>query len=116
MVFLLLLSQVRELKPNAMASLAFGKPENLRLQDALALLRMPGFWALVVFVLGISVQRFRSAIFGLLRLAVRFSRTGQRDVRLLNSLQVFLEAGGMFPGAAAGEPHRRQTGCCWPVA
>ncbi|MCB7479629.1 MFS transporter, partial [Lactiplantibacillus plantarum] len=54
-VFLLLLSQVRELKPNAMAGLAFGRPENLRLQDALALLRMPGFWALVVFVLGISV-------------------------------------------------------------
>ncbi len=110
-VFLLLLSQVRELKPNAMAGLAFGKPENLRLQDALALLRMPGFWALVVFVLGISVYNVFDQQFSVYFASQFASREqGNEMYGFLNSLQVFLEAGGMFPGAAAGEPHRRQTG------
>lgn len=96
-VFLLLLSQVRELKPNAMAGLAFGKPENLRLQDALALLRMPGFWALVVFVLGISVYNVFDQQFSVYFASQFASREqGNEMYGFLNSLQVFLEAGGMF--------------------
>lgn len=96
-VFLLLLSQVRELKPNAMAGLAFGKPENLKLQDALALLRMPRFWALVVFVLGISVYNVFDQQFSVY-FASQFSSRAQGNEMygFLNSLQVFLEAGGMF--------------------
>ncbi|MBH3055082.1 MFS transporter [Serratia marcescens] len=96
-VFLVLLSQVRELKPNAMAGLAFGKPENLRLQDALALLRMPGFWALVVFVLGISVYNVFDQQFSVYFASQFASREqGNEMYGFLNSLQVFLEAGGMF--------------------
>ena len=115
LVFLLLLSQC-ELKPNAMAGPAFGKPENLRLQDALALLRMPGFWALVVFVLGISVYNVFDQQFSVYFASQFASRTGQRDVRL--------------PQLAAGLPRSRRhvpapllvnrigakQGCCWPVA
>lgn len=96
-VFLLLLSQVRELKPNAMAGLAFGKPENLKLHDALALLRMPRFWALVVFVHGISVYNVFDQQFSVY-FASQFSSRAQGNEMygFLNSLQVFLEAGGMF--------------------
>ena len=97
MVFLLLLSRC-ELKPNAMAGPAFGKPENLRLQDALALLRMPGFWALVVFVLGISVYNVFDQQFSVYFASQFASREqGNEMYGFLNSLQVFLEAGGMFP-------------------
>ncbi|AHG22298.1 galactoside permease [Chania multitudinisentens RB-25] len=96
-LFLLLLSQVHELKPNAMASLEFGKPESLQLQDALALLRLPGFWALVVFVLGISVYNVFDQQFSVY-FASQFPtrQQGNEMYGFLNSLQVFLEAGGMF--------------------
>ncbi|GAA3893066.1 MFS transporter [Gibbsiella dentisursi] len=95
--FLLLLSQVRELKPNAMAGLEYGKPENLQLNDALALLRLPGFWALVVFVLGISVYNVFDQQFSVY-FASQFPthQQGNEMYGFLNSLQVFLEAGGMF--------------------
>ena len=77
---------------------AFGKPENLRLQDALALLRMPGFWALVVFVLGISVYNVFDQQFSVYFASQFASREqGNEMYGFLNSLQVFLEAGGMFP-------------------
>ncbi|MFS7187684.1 MFS transporter [Serratia proteamaculans] len=96
-VFLLLLWQVRELKPNAMAGLEYGKPENLKLQDALALLRLPGFWALVVFVLGTSIYGVFDQQFPVY-FASQFAthEEGNRMYGFLNSLQVFLEAGGMF--------------------
>ncbi|MFC0227150.1 MFS transporter [Serratia aquatilis] len=96
-IFLLLLSQIRELKPNAMVGLAYGKPENLKLADALALLRLPGFWALVVFVLGISVYNVFDQQFSVY-FASQFptQQEGNQMYGFLNSLQVFLEAGGMF--------------------
>lgn len=96
-LFLLLLSRVRELKPNAMAGLEYGKPENLKLADALALLRLPGFWALVVFVLGISVYNVFDQQFSVY-FASQFptQQQGNEMYGFLNSLQVFLEAGGMF--------------------
>ncbi|CAE1145366.1 MFS transporter [Serratia sp. JUb9] len=96
-VFLLLLSQVRELKANAMAELEYGKAENLRLQDAVALLRLPGFWALAIFVLGISVYSVFDQQFSVY-FAAQFAtpQQGNEMYGFLNSLQVFLEAGGMF--------------------
>ncbi|SQJ20792.1 Lactose-proton symport [Serratia rubidaea] len=96
-VFLLLLSQVRELKANAMAELEYGKAENLRLQDAVALLRLPGFWALAIFVLGISVYSVFDQQFSVY-FAAQFAtpQQGNGMYGFLNSLQVFLEAGGMF--------------------
>lgn len=96
-IFILLLSQIRELKPNAMSSLAYGKPENLTLKDALGLLQLPGFWALVVFVLGISVYNVFDQQFSVY-FAAQFStpQQGNEMYGFLNSLQVFLEAGGMF--------------------
>ncbi|EFE94451.1 Lactose-proton symport [Serratia odorifera] len=96
-LFLLLLSQVQVLKPNAMAALEYGKPDNLRLQDALDLLRLPRFWALVVFVIGTSVYGVFDQQFPVY-FASQFSsaQQGNEMYGFLNSLQVFLEAGGMF--------------------
>ncbi|MFI8418168.1 MFS transporter [Serratia sp. NPDC078593] len=96
-IFILLLSQIRELKPNAMSCLAYGKPENLTLKDAVDLLQLPGFWALVVFVIGISVYNVFDQQFSVY-FAAQFStpQQGNEMYGFLNSLQVFLEAGGMF--------------------
>lgn len=94
LVFLLLLSQVRELKPNAMAGgvRQTGKSAAAGCAGAAAYAGLLGAGGVCARYQ--RVQRFRSAIFGLLRLAVRFSRTGQRDVRL--------------PQLAAGLPRSRR--------
>ncbi|WP_075181065.1 MFS transporter [Pantoea sp. 1.19] len=96
-IFLLLLSQLKMVKVNAISTLAVGSPQALSWQDTLALLRLPPFWALVVFVLGVSVYNVYDQQF-----AVYFSaqfatpQQGNAMYGYLNSLQVFLEAGGMF--------------------
>jgi MFS transporter, OHS family, lactose permease len=72
--------------------------EGVHLGEALALLRMPGFWRFMVFVLGVTNlyqvfdQQF-SIYFASLFPDVA---TGAAMFGYLNSTQIFLEAGGLF--------------------
>ena len=72
--------------------------ESVRLADALALLRMPGFWRFMVFVLGVTnlylvfdqqFSRYFASLFP-------DTQTGVAMFGYLNSTQIFLEAGGLF--------------------
>ncbi|MFV8759089.1 MFS transporter [Yersinia enterocolitica] len=96
-LFLLLLWRLHEVKADAMGQLEYGKSSALKLHDTLSLLRLSRFWALVVFVTGVSVYNVYDQQF-----PVYFSslfadpRHGNEMYGFLNSLQVFLEAGGMF--------------------
>ncbi|MDN0089016.1 MFS transporter [Yersinia nurmii] len=96
-VFLLLLLCLREVKTDALNQLEYGKSSALTLSDALGLLSTQRFWALVVFVMGVSIYNVYDQQF-----PVYFSslfsdpRRGNEMYGFLNSLQVFLEAGGMF--------------------
>ncbi len=96
-LFLLLLWYLHEVKAEAMGQLEYGKSSALTLRDTGALFRLPRFWALVVFVTGVSVYNVYDQQF-----PVYFSslfadpRRGNEMYGFLNSLQVFLEAGGMF--------------------
>ncbi|ELW7359830.1 MFS transporter [Yersinia enterocolitica] len=96
-LFLLLLWRLHEVKADAMGQLEYGKSSALTLHDTLSLLRLSRFWALVVFVTGVSVYNVYDQQF-----PVYFSslfadpRHGNEMYGFLNSLQVFLEAGGMF--------------------
>lgn len=96
-LFLVLLCLIKEVKINALSTLEYGSPKKLTMHDALALLGMPNFWALVIFVLGVSVYNVYDQQF-----AVYFAslfptpQQGNEMYGFLNSLQVFLEAGGMF--------------------
>lgn len=96
-IFLLLLSRVRVIKADAMGQLEYGKTDRLSLADALSLLRLPRFWSLVVFVLGVSVYGVFDQQFAVY-FAAQFptQQQGNEMYGFLNSLQVFLEAGGMF--------------------
>ncbi|GKX63122.1 MFS transporter [Pragia fontium] len=96
-IFLFLLYQVKEVKVNALNKLEYGNPNKLTLKDALALLKMPDFWALVVFVMGVSIYNVYDQQFSVY-FALLFStpQQGNEMYGFLNSLQVFLEAGGMF--------------------
>jgi OHS family lactose permease-like MFS transporter len=72
--------------------------EGVRLTEAFALLRMPGFWRFMVFVLGVTNlylvfdQQFPSYFASLFP----DMRTGAAMFGYLNSTQIFLEAGGLF--------------------
>ncbi|WP_432321551.1 MFS transporter [Yersinia enterocolitica] len=96
-LFLLLLWRLHEVKADAMGQLEYGKSSALTLHDTLSLLRLSRFWTLVVFVTGVSVYNVYDQQF-----PVYFSslfadpRHGNEMYGFLNSLQVFLEAGGMF--------------------
>ncbi|HEN3655737.1 TPA: oligosaccharide MFS transporter, partial [Yersinia enterocolitica] len=96
-LFLLLLWRLHEVKADAMGQLEYGKSTALTLHDTLSLLRLSRFWALVVFVTGVSVYNVYDQQF-----PVYFSSLfadphhGNEMYGFLNSLQVFLEAGGMF--------------------
>jgi OHS family lactose permease-like MFS transporter len=72
--------------------------ESVRIADALALLRMPGFWRFMVFVLGVTnlylvfdqqFSRYFASLFP-------DPKTGVAMFGYLNSTQIFLEAGGLF--------------------
>jgi len=96
-VFLLLLACLREVKTDALSQLEYGKSDGLTLADVAALFRLPRFWALIVFVSGVSVYNVYDQQF-----PVYFSslfsdvKNGNEMYGFLNSFQVFLEAGGMF--------------------
>ncbi|KOC90489.1 MFS transporter [Winslowiella iniecta] len=96
-VFLLLLACLREVKTDALSQLEYGKPDSLTLADVAALLRLPRFWALIVFVSGVSVYNVYDQQFPVY-FASLFSdvKNGNEMYGFLNSFQVFLEAGGMF--------------------
>lgn len=72
--------------------------EGVRLAEAFALLRMPGFWRFMVFVLGVTNlylvfdQQFPSYFASLFPDV----QTGTAMFGYLNSTQIFLEAGGLF--------------------
>lgn len=96
-VFLLLLACLREVKTEALSQLEYGKSDGLTLADVAALFRLPRFWALIVFVSGVSVYNVYDQQF-----PVYFSslfsdvKNGNEMYGFLNSFQVLLEAGGMF--------------------
>lgn len=96
MVFLVILCFVRVGKIDAMGQLEYGKADKLKISDALGLLKLSQFWAFVVFVMGVSVYGVYDQQF-----SVYFShqfatqQEGNQMYGFLNSLQVFLEAGGM---------------------
>ncbi len=72
--------------------------DGVKLTDAFALLRMPGFWRFMVFVLGVTnlylvfdqqFSRYFASLFP-------DPKTGVAMFGYLNSAQIFLEAGGLF--------------------
>jgi OHS family lactose permease-like MFS transporter len=72
--------------------------ESVKLADAFALLRMPGFWRFMVFVLGVTnlylvfdqqFSRYFASLFP-------DPKRGVAMFGYLNSAQIFLEAGGLF--------------------
>lgn len=95
-IFLVLLWFVRIVKIDVLGQLEYGKTSQLALTDALALLKQSQFWALVIFVVGVSIYNVYDQQF-----SVYFSRQfttqaqGNEMYGFLNSLQVFLEAIGM---------------------
>lgn len=95
-VFLVILCFVKVVKIDALGQLEYGKTSQLKVSDALGLLKLSQFWALVVFVIGVSMYNVYDQQF-----SVYFSHQfatqeeGNRMYGFLNSLQVFLEAGGM---------------------
>ncbi|QIR29488.1 MFS transporter [Kluyvera genomosp. 3] len=74
-----------------------GEKSNIKLEDALRLLTLPRFWALVFFVVGTCIYSVYDQQF-----PVYFSsqfptlQEGNAMYGYLNSFQVFLEAAGMF--------------------
>ena len=74
-----------------------GEKSNIKLEDALRLLMLPRFWALVFFVVGTCIYSVYDQQF-----PVYFSsqfptlQEGNAMYGYLNSFQVFLEAAGMF--------------------
>lgn len=96
-LFLLLLWRLHEVKADAMGQLEYGKSSALTLHDTLSLLRLSRFWALVVFVTGVSVYNVYDQQF-----PVYFSslfadpRHGNEMYGFLNSLQVFGDAANLL--------------------
>ncbi|EPU3837264.1 MFS transporter [Providencia stuartii] len=96
-IFLVILLKLKTAKPNAFNSLEHGKPSGITLDDALQLFTLPRFWALILFVLGTCIYSVYDQQF-MVYFAHQFQdeKTGNEMYGYLNSLQVFLEAGGMF--------------------
>ena len=72
--------------------------EGVRLGEAFALLRMPGFWRFMVFVLGVTnlYQVFDLQFSNYFASLFPDVATGAAMFGYLNSTQIFLEAGGLF--------------------
>ena len=54
-IFLILLALLKTDKPDAFNQLEHGKPSALTINDALNLLSLPRFWALILFVVGTCI-------------------------------------------------------------
>ena len=95
-VFFCLLARLKVSTPASLEKVEVGA-ERVTLEDALRLLTLPRFWALVFFVVGTCIYSVYDQQF-----PVYFSsqfatlREGNAMFGYLNSFQVFLEAGGMF--------------------
>jgi OHS family lactose permease-like MFS transporter len=75
-----------------------GAKEGVRLAEALALLRMPGFWRFMVFILGVTnlYQVFDQQFSRYFASLFPDPQTGVAMFGYLNSAQIFLEAAGLF--------------------
>mgnify|MGYP005809802089 CR=1 FL=1 len=75
-----------------------GARERVHLAEALALLRMPGFWRFMVFILGVTnlYQVFDQQFSRYFASLFPDPDTGVAMFGYLNSVQIFLEAGGLF--------------------
>lgn len=96
-IFLAILLRLKTEKTNAFNSLEYGRPSAITINDALHLFSLPRFWALILFVLGTCIYSVYDQQF-MVYFAHQFQdeQTGNEMYGYLNSLQVFLEAGGMF--------------------
>lgn len=98
LIFLLALSFVKPARNNAQEQTLINGANALNLQDAFSLLRMRNFWMLGLFVAGVcSLNTVYDQQFPVY-FASFFSSQAEANQTYgqLNSLQVFLEAGGMF--------------------
>ncbi|QLN90825.1 MFS transporter [Citrobacter freundii] len=95
-IFFCLLARLKVAAPASMEKLEIGA-KKVSLEDALNLLTLPRFWALIFFVVGTCIYGVYDQQF-----PVYFSsqfpslREGNEMFGYLNSFQVFLEAAGMF--------------------
>ncbi|MFD1091115.1 MFS transporter [Providencia vermicola] len=96
-LFLIILLNLKSANADAYNNLEHGNSSAITLRDALQLFALPRFWALILFVLGTCIYSVYDQQF-----MVYFShqfpdeKLGNEMYGYLNSLQVFLEAGGMF--------------------
>ncbi len=96
LIFFCLLARLKVAAPASMEKLEIGA-KKVSLEDALRLLTLPRFWALIFFVVGTCIYGVYDQQF-----PVYFSsqfptlREGNEMFGYLNSFQVFLEAAGMF--------------------
>ena len=97
LIFLAILLRLKTGKTNAFNNLEYGSPAAITVKDALQLLTLPRFWALILFVLGTCIYGVYDQQF-MVYFTQQFAdeSMGNEMYGYLNSLQVFLEAGGMF--------------------
>lgn len=97
LLFLVILLKLKTANTDAYNSLEHGKPSTITVKDALQLFVQPQFWALILFVLGTCIYSVYDQQF-MVYFAHQFQneQLGNEMYGYLNSLQVFLEAGGMF--------------------
>src|SRR5207244_9457069 len=85
-------------RPNGISAETGPATERVRLGEALGVLRDPNFWRFMVFILGVTNlylvfdQQFPSYFTSLFT----DPQTGAAMFGYLNSLQIFIEAGGLF--------------------
>ena len=95
-VFLILLALLKTDKSDSFNQLEHGKHQRLPSKDALNLLSLPRFWR-NLFVIGTCVYGVYDQQFPIFsHHNLRPYLGGNEMYGYLNSLQVFLEAGGMF--------------------
>ncbi|MEX9926848.1 MFS transporter [Providencia rettgeri] len=97
LLFLVILLNLKTANADAYNSLEHGKPSAITVKDALQLFVQPHFLALILFVLGTCIYSVYDQQF-MVYFAHQFQseQLGNEMYGYLNSLQVFLEAGGMF--------------------
>src|SRR5471030_2198190 len=95
-VFFCLLARLKIAVPGSMEKLEIGA-KSVSLEDALRLLTLPRFWALIFFVIGTCIYGVYDQQFPVY-FSSQFPTLKEENAMFgyLNSLQVFLEAAGMF--------------------
>lgn len=96
-LFFAVLTALRLGDSAAHAQLASDKNSNVSLTDALRLLTLPRFWALIFFVVGSCIYNVYDQQFSVYFVAqFETPQQGAAMFGYLNSAQVFLEAAGLF--------------------